>query len=68
MPFISLLALGWPGIANLHPTPMGAVASFVAALAITVLTIWLCGESARQRAEPARAGALARNRRPHTLH
>lgn len=68
MAFTSLLALGWPGIANHTLSPLGALESFLGALAIVALTIWLCGESVRQRAEKAHLDALAQEEPLDVVH
>jgi hypothetical protein len=57
----TLLALGWPGISDMNLSPLGAVGSLVGAVILALLTVWLCGESVRQRAEQRQIDALAQD-------
>ena len=57
----TLLGLGCPGIANIHLSPLGAFESLVGAVLLALLTVWLCGESIRQRAEQREIDALAQD-------
>jgi len=57
----ALLALGWPGIESLHLSPLGAVESAVGAVLLALITVWLCGESVRQRAEQRAIDAEAQD-------